>query len=88
MDNGIKAGHWMGEANFQDRPFTPKVLVFKLIQSELISKMVFTSYFPLWIGLRIAFPCFIPMHIGFTAGTIREQLGTDMLAQYGNFGTK
>jgi hypothetical protein len=26
---------------------------------------------PIWTGLRIAFPCFIPMHIGYTAGTIR-----------------
>jgi hypothetical protein len=37
---------------------------------------------PLWTGLRVAFPCFI----------LREQfgnnLGTDMLAQYGHFGTK
>jgi hypothetical protein len=24
----------------------------------------------------------------YTAGTIREQLGTDMQAQYGDFGTK
>ena len=42
----------------------------------------------LWTCLRIAFSCFIPMHIGYTAGTIREQLGTDMLAQYGDFGTQ
>ena len=34
---------------------------------------------PIWTGLRIAIPCFIPKHIGYTAGTIREQLGTDML---------
>ena len=34
---------------------------------------------PIWTGLRIAFPRFIPVHIGYTAGTIREQLGTDML---------
>ena len=24
-------------------------------------------FFPLWIGLRVAFPCFIPMHIGYAA---------------------
>ena len=30
---------------------------------------------PIWTGLLIAFPCFIPMHIGYTAGTIREQFG-------------
>ena len=34
----------------------------------------------LWTCLRIAFPCFIPMHIG-------NNSGTDMLAQYGDFGT-
>jgi hypothetical protein len=36
---------------------------------------------PIWTGLRAVFPCFI----------LREQfgnnLGTDMLAQYGYFGT-
>jgi len=36
---------------------------------------------PIWIGLRTAFPCFIPMHI-------KNNSGTDMLAQYGDFGTK
>ena len=40
---------------------------------------------PIWTGLLIAFPCFIPLHI-------REQIGnnsgTDMLEQYGDFGTK
>src|SRR4030042_6671242 len=30
---------------------------------------------PIWTGLRVAFPCFIPMHIGYTACTIREQFG-------------
>jgi hypothetical protein len=30
---------------------------------------------PLWTGLRVAFPCFIPMHIGYTACTMREQFG-------------
>jgi len=30
---------------------------------------------PIWTGLRITFPCFIPMHIGYPAGTIREQFG-------------
>jgi hypothetical protein len=35
-------------------------------------------------GLRIAFPCFIPMHIGEQFG---NNSGTDMLAQYGDFGT-
>jgi hypothetical protein len=38
-------------------------------------------HIPIWTGLRVAFPCFI----------LREQygnnLGTDMLAQYGDFGT-
>ena len=36
---------------------------------------------PIWTGPQVAFPCFI----------LREQfgnnLGTDMLAQYGDFGT-
>jgi hypothetical protein len=31
--------------------------------------------FPIWTELRITFPCFIPMHIGYTACTIREQFG-------------
>jgi hypothetical protein len=39
---------------------------------------------PLRTGLRITFPCFIPMHIGVQFG---NNLGTDMLAQYGDFGT-
>jgi hypothetical protein len=69
MDYGEKAGHWMGEADFQGRPFKPKVLAFKLLQSKLISENGYTSYFPLWTGLRVAFPCFIPMHIGNNAGT-------------------
>ena len=38
----------------------------------------------LWTCLRIAIPCFIPMHIGEQFG---NNLGTDMLAQYGDFGT-
>jgi len=40
---------------------------------------------PIWTGLRIAFPCFIPMHIGEQFG---NNLGTDILAQYGDFGTQ
>jgi hypothetical protein len=39
---------------------------------------------PIWTGLRVAFPCFIPMHIGEQFG---NNLGTDMLSQYGDFGT-
>ena len=39
---------------------------------------------PVWTEIRIAFPCFIPMHIGEQFG---NNLGTDMLAQYGDFGT-
>ena len=42
----------------------------------------------LWTALRVAFPGFIPMHVGYTACTIREQLGTDMIEQYGDSGTK
>jgi hypothetical protein len=30
--------------------------------------------FPLMTGLRIVFPCFIPMHIGYTSCTIRVQI--------------
>jgi len=30
---------------------------------------------PIWTGLRVAFPCFIPIHIGYAACTIREQFG-------------
>jgi hypothetical protein len=37
---------------------------------------------PIWTGLRIAFPCFI-LRVQFG-----NNLGTDMLVQYGDFGTK
>jgi len=40
---------------------------------------------PLRTGLRVAFPCFMPMHIGAQFG---NNSGTDMLEQYGDFGTK
>ena len=51
--------------------------------------------FPLRTGFRIAFPCFIPMHIGYTACTIREQFGyryaetacKERSELYGDFGT-
>jgi hypothetical protein len=36
---------------------------------------------PIWTGLRITFPCFI-LRVQFG-----NNLGTDMLAQYGDFGT-
>jgi len=36
---------------------------------------------PIWTGLRVAFPCFI-LQVQFG-----NNLGTDMLAQYGDFGT-
>jgi hypothetical protein len=42
------------------------------------------SYLPLWTGLRVAFPCFIPMRIG---AQPRINSGTDMLEHYGDFGT-
>jgi hypothetical protein len=38
---------------------------------------------PIWTGLRIAFPCFIPMHIEAQCG---NNSGTDMLKKYGDFG--
>ena len=50
---------------------------------------------PISTGVRITFPCFIPMHIGYTVCTIREQLGyryaetagKERSELYGDYGT-
>jgi len=44
----------------------------------LQSKLIYVNGYytlSLWTGLWIAYPHFIPMHIGYTACTIREQFG-------------
>ncbi len=52
-------------------------------------------YFLLETRLPVAYPCFIPVHIGYTACTIREQFGyryartacNERSELYGDFGT-
>jgi hypothetical protein len=62
----------MGEADSQDRPFKPKVLAFKLLQSKLISE---NGFYFLFTSMDRATDRLSLLHTDAYRGTLRVHFG-------------